>query len=114
MLIKYGNKFYPNRKYALDLTELTKANKEKFLISPKNWYLKLEGLFRSHIEQLAEAERSDLTQEFCMLLTIRDPHKQAPVYQDVSKLLDINNFIHRNIKINQNIDIRLDDDKMDL
>lgn len=113
-LIKYGNKFYPNRKYALDLTELTKSNKEKFLISPKNWYLKLEGLFRSHIEQLAESERSDLTQEFCMLLTIRDPNKKAPVYQEVSKLLEINNFIHRNIKINQNIDIRLDDDTMGL
>ncbi|MNJ55644.1 hypothetical protein D3C77_511510 [compost metagenome] len=112
-LIKYGNKFYPHRKYALDLTELTKSNKEKFLVSPKNWYLKLEGLFRSHIEQQAEIERSDLTQEFCMLLTIRDPNKEATVYQDVSRLLELNNFIHRNIKINQNIDIRLDSDEMD-
>ncbi|WP_046216254.1 S8 family peptidase [Paenibacillus wulumuqiensis] len=110
MLVKYGDKFYPNKKYALDLTEMTGANKEKFLVAPKNWYLKLEGLFRSNIERLAANERSDLTQEFCMLLTIRDPQKTVPVYQEVSKLLDVNNFVHRNIKLAQNIDIRLDGD----
>jgi len=106
MLIQYGNKFYPNKKYAVDLSELTKGNKEKYVQAPKNWYLKVDGLYRSFIEYNAEIERKDLTQEFCIIVTIRDPEKKANVYQETTRLLDAHNFLHRNIKLRQDIDIR--------
>lgn len=35
MLIDYGDKFYPIKKYAVDLTEMTPANKEKYLTGSK-------------------------------------------------------------------------------
>lgn len=31
MLIKYGDKFYPIKKYAVDLSEMTPENKEKVI-----------------------------------------------------------------------------------
>ncbi|BBH22543.1 hypothetical protein Back11_38880 [Paenibacillus baekrokdamisoli] len=108
MLLQYGNKFYPNKKYAIDLSELTSKNKEKYVQSPKKWYLKIEGLYRDAIEKKAEATRIDLNQEFCMILTIRDPLKKALVYEEVSALLDNGNFIHRDIKLRQAIDARVE------
>lgn len=108
MLVQYGDKFYPNKKYAIDLTEMTQGKKEKFIQAPKRWYLKVTGLYRDYIEKKAEIERMGLSQEFCIALTIRDPHKNAPVYDEVTKLLNMHNFIHRDIKITQQIDVRLE------
>ncbi|MED1002604.1 S8 family peptidase [Bacillus mobilis] len=108
MLVRYGEKFYPNKKYAVDLKDVTQANKEKFLCHPKNWYLKIEGLYREFVETQAEQNRMGLSQEFCVIITIRDPYKKQPVYNEVSKSLFNNNFIHRNIKVNQEIDISVD------
>ncbi|WP_431809875.1 S8 family serine peptidase [Brevibacillus agri] len=108
MLVQYGDKFYPNKKYALDLSELTPSKKEKFLQSPKKWYLKVTGLYREFIEAKEEIERMGLSQEFSILITIRDPFMKKPIYNEVTQLLSANNFIHRNIKIRQDINIDLD------
>ncbi|CAG7653169.1 hypothetical protein PAESOLCIP111_06716 [Paenibacillus solanacearum] len=107
MLVQYGDKFYPNKKYVLDLSELTPGNK-KYIKSPKSWYLKVEGLYRDFIERTAERSRMPLSQEFCVIITIRDPQRKTPVYTDVTRLLDNFNFIHRNIQVEQNIQIRGD------
>ncbi|EOW9529272.1 S8 family peptidase [Bacillus cytotoxicus] len=106
-LIQYGDKFYPNKKYAVDISELTKGNKEKFIKAPKKWYLKIEGLYREFIESQAESERLGLSQDFCMILTIRDPFRKQNVYDEVSNLLETNNFINRSIHLSQDIDIEL-------
>ncbi|MGG4220632.1 S8 family peptidase [Paenibacillus jamilae] len=104
MLVQYGDKFYPNKKYAIDLSELTPGNK-KHAHSSKSWYLKIEGLYRDFSERTAEYNKEDLSQEYCVVITIRDPLKRYPVYTDVTRLLDTNNFVHRNIQIDQNINI---------
>ncbi|WP_312473499.1 S8 family peptidase [Neobacillus sp.] len=108
VLLQYGDKFYPNKKYAVDLSELTQGKKEKFLLSPKKWYLKVEGLYREYIETQAEQERMGLSQDFCILITFKDPLREKHVYDEISQLLDSNNFIHRSIKIRQDIDIQVD------
>jgi len=105
MLVTYGDKFYPNKKYAVDLSELTAANKEKYTKAPKKWFLKVEGLYRAFVEETAELERADLAQEYCIVITIRDPAHQSRVYDEVVRQLQSNNFIHRNIKIVQTVDI---------
>ncbi|MGW8822206.1 S8 family peptidase [Paenibacillus lautus] len=104
-LVQYGDKFYPNKKYALDLSELTPSKKEKLLQSPKKWYLKITGLYRDFIEAKEEFERVGLSQEFCLLITIRDPFAKNNVYDEVTQLLSANNFIHRNIRVRQDINI---------
>jgi hypothetical protein len=107
MLIKYDEKYYPVKKYAIDLEEMTSGNKEKYLKGNKQWFLTIEGLYRDFTERRAQDEGIDLSQEFCLIVTIRDPKRQQKVYDDVTKLLDTNNFWHNNIKLHQDIDIKI-------
>lgn len=103
LLIQYGDKYYPVKKYAVDLSELTETNKQNYATADKNWYLTLRGLFRDHTEQRAMRERFVPTQELCLILTIRDPERQARVYDEVTQGLDAYNFWHTNIKISSDI-----------
>lgn len=107
MLIQYGDKFYPVKKYAVDLSEMTPGNKEKHLKGDKLWYLKLEGLYRDFIEKKSLRDSLELSQEFCAIITIKDPLKNCQVYNEVTRLLDVNNFWHNNIKLHQEIGIRV-------
>lgn len=107
MLVEYGDKFYPVKKYAVDLSEMTQSNKEKFLRGNKRWFLKIKGLYRDFIEQKAVKESFELSQEFCVIITIKDPSKKCDVYNEVTRLLDANNFWHNNIKLHQDIDITI-------
>ena len=109
MLIEYGDKFYPIKKYAVDLTEMTPGNKQKYLADKKQWFLKIEGLYRDFIEKKALQESLELSQEFCMIITIKDPEGECQVYDEVTKLLDANNFWHNNIKLHQSINVRVED-----
>lgn len=97
-LVKYG-KFHPVKKYAVDLAEMTPANKEKYLPSNRKWYLKIEGLFRDFIEKDSVRKDYQLCQDFCMILTIRDPKRKAPVYDEVTQLLTKRNFIHHDVRV---------------
>ena len=107
-LVKYGKKFHPIKKYAIDLSDMTPSNKERYLINGRRWYLKVEGLYRDFIEQHAQEHDYQLSQEYCLLLTIRDPNGKAPVYDEVLQQLDYKNFIHHNINL-RNI-ITIDED----
>jgi hypothetical protein len=107
MLIAYGDKFYPVKKYAVDLSEMTLSNKQKHLKGDKLWFLKIEGLYRDFIEKKALEESFELSQEFCVIITIKDPLKECKVYDEVTRLLDVNNFWHNNIKLRQDVDVRV-------
>lgn len=98
-LVKYGKKFHPVKKYAVDLSEMTASNKQRYLSRDRKWYLKIEGLYRDFIEQDARARNYQLSQEYCLLLTIRDPNGKAPVYDEVAQQLDYKNFVHHNIQL---------------
>lgn len=98
-LVKYGKKFHPIKKYAVDLGDVTPSNKERYLGKDRKWYLKIEGLFRDFVEQDAIHKNYQLSQEYCLLLTIRDPKGKAPVYDEVMQQLDSKNFIHHNIHL---------------
>lgn len=82
-LVKYGKKFHPVKKYAIDLADMTPSNKERYLVKDRRWYLKIEGLYRDFIEKHAQEHDYQLSQEYCLLLTIRDPNGKAPVYDEV-------------------------------
>ncbi|MBQ3498273.1 MAG: S8 family peptidase [Clostridia bacterium] len=104
-LVKYGKKFHPTKKYAVDLSDVTPSNKKRYLGKDRKWYLKIEGLFRDFIEQDAINKNYQLSQEYCMLLTIRDPQGKASVYDEVTQQLDIKNFVHHNINLRNVIQI---------
>ena len=105
LLIQYADKYYPVKKYAVDLSELSEANKQKFATEGKQWYLYLCGLFREHTEQRARIERTTPSQDFCFIITIRDPERKANVYDEVTQGLDTYNFWHSNIKISTDVSV---------
>lgn len=107
LLIQYADKYYPVKKYAVDLSELTESNRLNYLTPDKHWYLYIRGLFRDHIERKAFLNSIQLSQEFCLIMTIRDPVGKANVYDEVTQKLDQFNFLHNNIKLSGDINIQI-------
>ncbi|MHB8129027.1 MAG: S8 family peptidase [Mobilitalea sp.] len=105
--IQYGDKFYPVKKFAVNLEELTEGNKIKYLGAEKSWYLNIKGLFRNHIIQKASEEYMPLSQEFCLILTIRDPTGTMQVYDSVTQKLNEHNFWHSNIKVHSEVEVNI-------
>lgn len=107
LLIQYGDKYYPVKKYAVDLSELSDANKQHYITEGKKWYLTLRGLFREHTEQQASLERSIPKQDLCLIITVRDPNRIAPIYNDVTQGLDNYHFWHSNIKLSNDVTVNV-------
>ncbi|MDR2127079.1 MAG: S8 family peptidase [Prevotellaceae bacterium] len=107
MLVTYGDKFQPVKKWNVNFDEFTDANKEKFLKAPKNWYLKVKGLYRHFTEEKCELEDRTPSQDFCLIITIKDTKKKGNIYNEVTQMLDIFSFIHSNVKIKEEVRIRL-------
>lgn len=107
MLIQYGDKYYPVKKYAVDTSELTDGNKLKYKTSDKKWYLTIDNTYRSSIEDKAVTEDIELSQEFCFIITIRDATNTCNVYNGITQKLDEYSFWHSNIKVSENINIKL-------
>lgn len=103
VLLEYGQKFYPIKKYAIDLDEMKTVNRNKFLSGTRKWYMKIEALFREAIERKAKLTGEELKQDFCVLLTVRDPKGKAPVYNEITQQLQEKNFIYSNVKLKNEI-----------
>ena len=52
-LLRLGQKFHPVKKYAIDLDDMTDANKKKYLAGNRQRYMKVEALFRDAVEREA-------------------------------------------------------------
>lgn len=107
MQIQYGDKYYPVKKYAVDTSELTDGNRQKFATSNKKWFLKLENTYRTNIEEKSFYENRELSQDFCLIITIKDSEHSSNVYNGVTQKLIEYNFWHSNIKISENININI-------
>jgi hypothetical protein len=107
MLVTYGDKFQPVKKWSVNFDEFTPSNKEKFLEGPKNWYLKLEGLYRHFTETKCELEKVTPSQEFTLIITIKDTNKKGNIYNEVTQMLDSFSFVHSNVKIREEVKIRV-------
>jgi hypothetical protein len=104
LLIEFADKFYPVKKYAVDLSEMTEASKQH-ITENKNWFLKLEGLYRIFSEQKA-VHIGKLHQEFCLFITIKDPTETLNVYNETIQKLDAFQFWHSNINLSSQIYVR--------
>jgi hypothetical protein len=100
-------KFHPVKKYAVNLQEMTEANLVRSLTAPKKWYLELKGLFSQAAESAAAQTGEVLSQDFCLIITIRDPLKRHDVYSAVTRNLTINNFQHTNIQLRNEVNINV-------
>jgi hypothetical protein len=106
-LVQYGDKFHPIKKYAVNLEEMTDANARNFLTAPKLWYLEIEGLFRNYITNRSIQDGTPLTQEYCLILTIRDPRRKVEVYNSVTNQLNARGFQHTNVNLKNDIRVRV-------
>ncbi|WP_343640809.1 S8 family peptidase [Chryseobacterium sp.] len=104
-LIQYGDKYQPIKKYAVNLSEMTVGNKAKYLTAPKKWYLHIEGFYRDFIAKREEIDGIELSQDFCLIITIRDDKKKQNVYDQATKLLNESGFIHNNINLRSEVRI---------
>ena len=77
MLIEQGDKYQPIKKYSVDLSKMTNANKEKALKGDRKWALKLNGLYRDAAEQALERDGEDLSQDIIVVVTIKDPRQRG-------------------------------------
>ncbi|NOQ24126.1 MAG: S8 family serine peptidase [Bacteroidales bacterium] len=105
VLINYGNKYHPIKKYSINLEEMTTSKKEDALKTPKNWYLQVKGLYRDFVEEIAKQDGEELHQEYVLILTIKDPKKEKLVYNEVSQLLNNRNFNHNDINLRSDVRI---------
>ncbi|MEE9363136.1 MAG: hypothetical protein V3U92_11115 [Cellulophaga sp.] len=69
---------------------------------PKRWFLKIEGLYRDHLEKTQD----NLSTDFCVIITIKDNKNNTKVYDNISAELQANNFIQNNIKIKTDIQLK--------
>lgn len=105
VLLNYGNKYQPVKKYSVNLEEMTPSNKVYNLESNRKWYVKITGVYRDFAETLALQDGEILNQDFTLIITIRDNKRKYPVYNEVSQLLESRNFLHSNIKIREEVRI---------
>lgn len=108
MLVDYGDKFQPTKKWNIDLSELKQGPKNEFLKAPKSWYLKIEGLYRQFIEDLNESNDESTSQDFCLIITIRDTKRQHEIYDEVTQQLDNNGFVYNTVKVDQQVSVSAD------
>lgn len=106
-LLRYGKKFHPIKKYAIDLDEMTAGNRKNLLGKGRKWYMRIEMLCREAIEREFRETREKLEQEFCVLLTIRDPEGKAPVYNEVTQQLQDRGFVYSDVKLKNEISQRV-------
>lgn len=107
MQIEHGDKYYPVKKYAIDLSELSENKRMKFASPGKKWYLTLQGSFRSHVEDMANSQNLGLNQEFCLIITVRDPGKNINVNDGITQKLEEHSFWHTKINLSESIRIDL-------
>lgn len=101
-LIEYGGKYYPVKKYAIDLADLTPANMAR-VAEGRKWFMWMKGTYREAAERHALLTQTSLSQEFCVLVTIRDPLHEAPVYNDVAAFLNAHGFWHQTVPISNEV-----------
>jgi hypothetical protein len=102
-LLRYNQKFYPVKKYAIRLDDMTDSNKKKYLTGNRQWFMKVEPFFRDAIMKETAKTGNVLEQEFCIVLTIKDPTGRAPVYNEITQQLIDKRFVFSDVKLRNDI-----------
>jgi hypothetical protein len=94
--------FLPIKKWCVDFEELQEAPKKTSLHKDRNWFIKVEAAYRNDYDVRIK-DSKDISQEFVMIITIKDPKKKGTVYNEVTNLLTQYNFVHENIRVDERV-----------
>ena len=97
--------FLPIKKWCIDLEEFRESHKINCLSKDRLWYLQLKAAYRNNYD-IRIKDSKDISQEFALIITIKDPQKKGKVYDEVTKLLTQYNFLHENIKVDQRVIVK--------
>ncbi|MFR7634024.1 MAG: peptidase S8, partial [Streptococcus salivarius] len=97
--------FLPIKKWCFDLEELQESHKKTSLHKDRLWYLQLKASYRNDFDTRMK-DSKDISQEFVMIITIKDPRNKGRVYDDVTNLLTQYNFLHENIRVDERIVVK--------
>ncbi|HLO44201.1 MAG TPA: S8 family peptidase [Leadbetterella sp.] len=111
VLLNYGKKYQPVKKYSVNLWEMKDARQRDSLAGNRKWFAKIKGTYRDFAETLAIQDGEELNQDFTLIVTIRDTKAQKQVYNEVSRLLADRNFLHSNIKLREEVRIDIGNDE---
>ena len=100
----HKDQFLPVKKWCVDLEELRESSAISGLNSDRHWFLKLEASYRNNFDIRMKDSR-DISQEFALVVTIKDTKGRNTVYDEVTNLLSQYNFLHDNIKLNERINV---------
>jgi hypothetical protein len=103
LLIQYGKKYHPIKKYAINLDDMKPSDKRNCLRNDYKWFLRIEGNYREAVERKAKRTGEKLEQEFCALITISDPMGKAPVYTEVTQQLIAKGFNYQDVQLKNDI-----------
>ena len=95
----------PIKKWCIDLEEFRESHKINCLSKDRLWYLQLKAAYRNNYD-IRIKDSKDISQEFALIITIKDPQKKGKVYDEVTKLLTQYNFLHENIKVDQRVIVK--------
>ncbi|WP_441650635.1 S8 family peptidase [Enterococcus faecalis] len=107
MLIQYGDKYYPVKKFSADLSELKPKLFNSALSSNRSWYLYLEGQYRDFIMKKAKKSKETLSMDYCVIITISDPDRKANVFGGTVQELSANNFRYNSMEIVNEVTISI-------
>jgi hypothetical protein len=101
----HTKQFVPVKKWCIDLEELQEGHVKYSLPQERLWSLKIEAAFRNNFEARIK-DGKNTSQEFALIVTIKDTKGRGKVYDEVTNLLSQFNFIHENIKVDERVIIK--------
>ena len=101
----HTKQFVPIKKWCIDLAELQERHIKNSLPQERFWSLKIEAAFRNNFE-LRIKDGRNTSQEFALIVTVKDTKGKSQVYDEVSNLLNQFNFIHENIQVDERVIIK--------
>lgn len=105
--IQNSGKYWPVKKYAVDLSEMTKAKREELLKAGRKWFLKLDSLYRYHTERKAALQDSTVQQRYCLVVTVRGDGDNTRVNDEMTQYLTNSGFVFNPIEIKSENRVRV-------
>ncbi len=102
----WGDDYLPVKKYHVNLSQMTPAQKAKCLSADRKWGMSIKASYRDATISDREAGVPLDNVRAVVILTIRDPQRRGVVYDRCIAKLDAHNFVHNAISVRQQVNVR--------